>query len=480
MNLKRMLSMFVAIVTAFATPAYAQIYWRNESPVGIDDDIWCVTYANGTFAAVTNQGNLLTSSNGLNWSSQAIDSGVWLVSIAYGNGLWVVVGDKGTILESPDLKTWTHATSGTTNKLNGVLWNGPAPTGAGLTATQQLTLWVAVGEAGTILSSPDGINWTLQAAIPGVTGFLHGISTNIIYYPLPIGVQSQNALSICGANGTLMVAPPNALFGPYSSLGAATSQNLEAVLAETGQPVVAVGWGGTLLYGYAGVTPGLGEGPPYFSFSPTVTPNVIFRGLAYGNGSYVAAGELGTIFSSPDGINWTQRFSGDSPSTLSTSTLLSAAYSETLQRFVVTGARGTILVSNSAPTVFGNVSARGYVSSTQTFIGGFVIEGTAPRTVLIRADGPVLSTFSVANPLPDPVLTVFNSSGAVIATNTGWMTNTNPTAISAAAIGAGAFALPNLSKDSALLLTLPPGAYTEQVTSAGGNSGVALFEAYTN
>jgi len=40
--------------------------------------------------------------------------------------------------------------------------------------------------------------------------------------------------------------------------------------------------------------------------------------------------------------------------------------------------------------------------------------------------------------------------------------------------------LPSSSADSALLLTLQPGAYTAQVTSAKGNSGIALFEAYTN
>jgi len=130
--------------------------------------------------------------------------------------------------------------------------------------------------------------------------------------------------------------------------------------------------------------------------------------------------------------------------------------------------------------VFGNVSTRGYVSSTETLIGGFVIEGTAPRTVLIRADGPVLDTFSVPNPLPDPVLTVYNSSGTVIATNVGWTTNTSSASISTAALDVGAFALPNLSPDSALLLTLQPGAYTAQITSAGGNSGIALFEAYTD
>jgi len=86
----------------------------------------------------------------------------------------------------------------------------------------------------------------------------------------------------------------------------------------------------------------------------------------------------------------------------------------------------------------------------------------------------------VSNPLPDPVLTVYNSSGTVIATNTGWTTNTSPTIISTAALETGAFALPNPSPDSALLLTLQPGAYTAQITSAKGNSGTALFEAYTD
>jgi hypothetical protein len=109
-----------------------------------------------------------------------------------------------------------------------------------------------------------------------------------------------------------------------------------------------------------------------------------------------------------------------------------------------------------------------------------VIQGTAPRTVLIRGDGPVLGSFEVPSPLPDPVLTVYDGKGNVIATNTGWSSNTNPGTISTAALEVGAFALPSSSADSALLLTLQPGAYTAQITSAKGNSGIALFEAYTN
>lgn len=458
-------------VISFVAPSFAQIYWSNQSPAGVTDDIWCVTCANGTFAAVTSQGNLLTSTDGLTWSSQAIDPGVWLVSIAYGNGTWVVVGDKGTILVSSDLKTWGKASSATTNKLNGVFYAA--------------TVWVAVGEVGTIVTSINPQTWTLQPAIPGVSGFLHGIASTT-----PDSLGLGGGIWICGQNGAMIdgnsTATKFALYSPDNSPGYAPyplTQNIEAVIStpastqSSGQDLVGSGQG--LLF-YSGISVGFDEYGQEFYQSPTTIPNIDFRGLAYGGGYYVATGEQGAIFSSTDGQNWTQRFSGDSPSTLSTATLLSAAYSESLQRFVVTGTGGTILVSNAAPTVFANVSTRGYVSSTQTFIGGFVIEGTAPRTVLIRADGPVLSQFNVPSPLPDPVLTVYNSSGTAIATNTGWTTNTSFSAISSATQQTGAFGLPNPSADSALLLTLLPGAYTAQITSAKGNSGTALFEAYTN
>jgi hypothetical protein len=474
MNLKKTLLLLFVLITASAAPSYAQIFWSNFSPSGVTDDIWSVTYANGTFAAVTSQGKLLTSPDGLSWSSQSIDQGTWLVSIAYGNGTWVVVGDKGAILLSSDLKTWLNATSVTTNKLNGVLYAG--------------TIWVAVGEAGTIVTSLDAKTWVLQPAIPGITGFLHGIA----FVPPNSPTGGPGNFFICGQNGALVEgsAPMGTAayqFTSYAGLQMGSelpfSQNLEALviagstLAEQ-ETLTLVGAGqGTLFF--SGLS--LGEPPGQtFAKSTSTIPNVDFRGLTVGNGYYIAAGEQGTIMRSTDGKNWVQSFSGDSPTTVSTATLLSAAYSPLLQRFVVAGTGGTILVSNPPPTVFGNVSTRGFVSPTETFIGGFVVQGSAPRTVLIRGDGPVLSTFSVPSPLPDPVVTVFDSTGAVVATNTGWSTNANPAALSTAALEVGAFALPASSADSALLLTLPPGAYTVQITSSKNNSGIALFEAYTD
>ncbi|HEY1794210.1 MAG TPA: hypothetical protein VGG34_14940 [Opitutaceae bacterium] len=471
MNIKRTLVPIALFIAASATPSYAQVFWSNYSPSGVTDNIWCVTYADGIFAAVTDQGNLLTSANGTTWNSKAIDAGVWLVSIAYGNGMWIAVGANGTILESPDLNTWVHASSVTSNRLNGVLYTG--------------AVWVAAGEAGTIITSLDGQNWELQPAIPGITGYLHGLT----YVPASSDTIDSvgNTIWISGENGALIqgTAPNN---GTNFTFSVATnpltggqlpfSANLENILCAGIASPSLVGVGQGFLF-YSESTGGIGFGQS-FRVSPTTPPNVDFRGLAYGNGYFIAAGEQGTIFRSTDGINWVQSYSGDSPSTLSTSTLLSVAYSSTLQRFVATGTGGAILVSNPPPTVFGNVSTRGYVSPTQTFIGGFYVQGTAPRTVLIRGDGPVLGTFNVPGPLADPVLTVYDSNGNVVATNTGWSTNKSPSDLSVAALAVGAFALPASSADSALLLTLAPGAYTAQITSAKGNSGIALFEAYTD
>jgi hypothetical protein len=449
MSLRKTLALIGLFTAACVPPGVAQIFWSNQSPAGISDDIWSVAYANGVFASVTSQGKVLTSTDGLVWSSQTVSPGTWLVSITYGKGTWVVVGANGTILLSSDLQTWVNAKSATTNKLNGVLYNG--------------TVFVAVGESGTILTSPDAQTWTSQPS--GVTGFLHGIT----YDP------ASSQILVSGQNGVLLEGSGSGQ--NFSAATSGTAQDLEAVLYQTSNPLitVAVGANGTIINNQ--------NGAYWYNFwnaSAPINSTARFRGLAFGNGYFVAAGEQGTIFTSPDGKSWTQRFSGDSYSTLSTSTLLGAAYSPNLQRFVVVGTGGTILVSNPTPTVFANVSTRGYVSATQTFIGGFVIEGTAARTILVRADGPTLATFGVSSPLPDPVLTVYDGSGNVIATNTGWTKNLNPESISTAALKVGAFALPNPSMDSALLLTLQPGAYTAVITSAGGGSGTALFEAYTD
>lgn len=107
-----------------------------------------------------------------------------------------------------------------------------------------------------------------------------------------------------------------------------------------------------------------------------------------------------------------------------------------------------------------NLAARAQVGTGgDVLIPGFVIAG-APRAVLVRAVGPTLTHFGVADALGAPVLTLFDADSKPIATNTRWTTATNLEVLRGAAIRLGAFALPEDSADSAIFITLSPGAYT--------------------
>lgn len=104
--------------------------------------------------------------------------------------------------------------------------------------------------------------------------------------------------------------------------------------------------------------------------------------------------------------------------------------------------------------------------------------GTTAKTVLVRASGPSLVPFRVSGTLPDPELQLFaaGSSSVPVAASTGWGGSAQ---IAAASASAGAFSWgTSATPDSAILLTLPPGAYTAMVSGASGDGGVALIEVY--
>jgi arabinogalactan endo-1,4-beta-galactosidase len=123
-----------------------------------------------------------------------------------------------------------------------------------------------------------------------------------------------------------------------------------------------------------------------------------------------------------------------------------------------------------------NLSARVQVGTGgNILIAGFAIGGTTAKTVLVRASGPALTAFSVPGVLPDPLLQLYSGS-TVVASNSGWGGNAQ-IAATAASVGAFSWASSS-SNDSAILVTLPPGAYTAQVSGASGDTGVALVEVY--
>jgi hypothetical protein len=121
-----------------------------------------------------------------------------------------------------------------------------------------------------------------------------------------------------------------------------------------------------------------------------------------------------------------------------------------------------------------NLSTRGFVGpGDQALIGGFIISGTDPKTVALRALGPSLGDFGLPDPLSDPALTLYDSSGAVVATNDDWQSSPSAAQISADGLA------PSNPAEAAMIQTLQPGAYTFIVTGKDSNPpGIGLVEAY--
>ena len=136
-----------------------------------------------------------------------------------------------------------------------------------------------------------------------------------------------------------------------------------------------------------------------------------------------------------------------------------------------------------------NVATRAFSGTgEQQLIAGFIIQGTAPKKMLLRAAGPAIAAapFNVPGVIADPRLTLYNtgvSPAAKLAENDNWGTPVGAGAatageMSAAAALVGAFPFPVGSTDAAILTTLAPGNYTANVEIAAGSAGTALVEAY--
>jgi len=118
------------------------------------------------------------------------------------------------------------------------------------------------------------------------------------------------------------------------------------------------------------------------------------------------------------------------------------------------------------------MSTRGVVGvGDDVMIGGFIVGGSAPARLLVRALGPSLSALGVSGALLDPVLELHDSRGWLIYQNDNWRSNQEQEIIATTVA-------PGSDKESAILATLPAGAYTAILRGANSTSGVALVEIY--
>jgi arylsulfate sulfotransferase len=120
-----------------------------------------------------------------------------------------------------------------------------------------------------------------------------------------------------------------------------------------------------------------------------------------------------------------------------------------------------------------NVSTRGLVGTgDNVLIGGFIITGTDPKTVVLRALGPSLSGFGLSGVLADPVLSVYTASGTLVATNDNWQSDPNHFVVESNGLA------PSNLLESAAALSLVPGAYTVIVSGKDATPGIGLVELY--
>lgn len=165
---------------------------------------------------------------------------------------------------------WTSRTSGTANNLNGIVFGG--------------TQFVAVGAAGTILTSPTGVTWTSRTS--GTAEILRAIAYDGTTY---VAV---------GDNGAILSSTNGITWTPRTS---GTANALRGITFAAGQFVV-VGASGTILTSPTGAT----------WTSQTSGVAVTLNGVTYGAGVFVAVGASGAIISSPNATAWTSRSSGTS------------------------------------------------------------------------------------------------------------------------------------------------------------------------
>ena len=134
-----------------------------------------------------------------------------------------------------------------------------------------------------------------------------------------------------------------------------------------------------------------------------------------------------------------------------------------------------------ASSSLGNISTRSFVQTGEhVMIGGFIVQGTGRKSVIIRAIGPELTQFGINDALANPRLEVHNRTGALIATNDNWQTTILGGIITGNQVSdiQNSGHAPTEASESAIIADLLPGNYTAIVRGVNNSAGVALVEVY--
>jgi hypothetical protein len=316
--------------------------WRFPNPQG--NILTAVTYGGGLFVAVGDNGTIITSADGFHWSNQTSGTAECLRGVAYGQGEYAAVGNGGVILVSSNALVWQQIPTVTNITLRAV---------AGTTDPYYFNFaqFVAVGDGGTVLACENATNWFLT--LSGTTNALYAVADDygivgeagkVLYldYPGP----TQIPPSAVGTTGIFYaIARSNHL------CVAAGDLNTDVAL-----PSGSYTWEDGILYSLTEELTwdseqwigGVGASPPFQTLW-YLSEGFILKGLTSGKQGFAGVGYTGydleyhpaVVLCSTAGTNWIEL-----PSSVCEDNLNAVAYGNGL--YVGVGDFGSIIVSTNA------------------------------------------------------------------------------------------------------------------------------------
>ena len=417
-----------------------------------------VTYGNGTYVIVgQTNGKIYTSPDASIWIDRSYDTHSNSYCVTFANGAFAA----GGTYKLPDGSAYYGGVQSSTDGVNwsttGIAFYSNALYGITFTNNE----FFAPGNQMSVLTSSDGYAWAGGNANFSGPMDVYGVAYgNGIYVAVgTVLIDSSNLWASSSPPSSGLPSPVNG--NNFRNSG--TSNTLYGV-AYGNSTFVAIGAGGTIITSPDGIT---------WASRTSGTTNTLY-GICFANGVFATAGDGGTILTSQDGVAWTSRASG------TINLLRGIAFAN--NRFIAVGVDGTVTISGSVASNSGavaNISTRSFVQTgDNVMIAGIIIEGGNKR-IIVRAIGPSLTQYGITNALADPKLELHDSTHA-IAWNDNWQTTEIGGIITADQVSAiqNSGHAPGDPRESAIIATLAPGNYTAIVQGVNATVGVGLVEVY--
>jgi hypothetical protein len=293
------------VVSLTVTPGSPLDHWTQRNPLPQNDALLKVAYLDGQFLAVGDRGAMVSSPNGTNWFLQRLQSEVNLTGVARDGSRFVAVGGR-SVFTSQNGVGWFAAINRADLSLQAVAFaNGR---------------FVAVG-GNSILTYTDALGWR-DAVLPS---FVPRQFRDVAF-------GNGRWVAVGASQGyfqPLWTSASGIDWAPVTGITA----DFESVIFANGQ-FLAVGDEGEIF-----TSP---DGLAWTPRNSTVSSRLI--AAAYGNGRYVVVGTRGRVLSSSTGVNWTKENSG-TPDRLESVTFGNGL-------FVAVGENGTTLSSVNGATWF--------------------------------------------------------------------------------------------------------------------------------